>query len=78
MLKLIHCRKNLCMHLSLNCKRCLCYIHTLQFQVIEKLFEEFDINYNGSLDEEELAALNLKLFFDFPRIGIKDISELII
>ena len=42
---------------------------------MEELFLEFDFNHNGSLDEEELAALNLKLFFGMPRIGLADISK---
>ena len=39
-----------------------------------KLFHEFDHNKNGMLDDDEIAALNVHLFWDVPRIGSKDIS----
>jgi hypothetical protein len=41
----------------------------------DKLFGVFDANHNGSLDEEEIAALNLEFFFKVPRLGITDISK---
>jgi Ca2+-binding EF-hand superfamily protein len=44
-------------------------------QKVEKLFGEYDANHNGSLDEEELAAMNLEQFFKIPRLGIADISK---
>ena len=44
-------------------------------QKMLKLFHEFDQNKNGMLDSEEIAALNVHIFWDVPRIGSKDISE---
>ena len=43
-------------------------------QKMLKLFHEFDHNKNGMLDDDEIAALNVHLFWDVPRIGSKDIS----
>ena len=54
------------------------YIFHIFLQKIEKLFHEFDYNHNGSLDEEELSGLNCQLFFEIPRLGLKDLSKYII
>ncbi|KAL3880394.1 hypothetical protein ACJMK2_032638 [Sinanodonta woodiana] len=41
----------------------------------EELYLEFDTNCNGSLDEMEISRMNLKYFFDIPRLGINDIND---
>ncbi|XP_071087235.1 uncharacterized protein [Haliotis cracherodii] len=42
---------------------------------IQKTFKLHDVNKNGMLDEEELAVLNLQLFWDIPRIGSTCITD---
>ncbi|KAK3588393.1 hypothetical protein CHS0354_028970 [Potamilus streckersoni] len=41
----------------------------------EKLYVEFDTNCNSSLDEMEISQMNLKYFFEIPRLGINDIND---
>ncbi|XP_070196653.1 uncharacterized protein [Littorina saxatilis] len=52
------------------------YLKTfLEQEKILKLFHDFDTNKNGMLDADEIAALNVHLFWDVPRIGSKDIND---
>ncbi|XP_046560391.1 probable serine/threonine-protein kinase roco11, partial [Haliotis rubra] len=41
----------------------------------QRTFMQHDVNKNGMLDEEELAVLNLRLYWDIPRIGSACITD---
>ena len=39
------------------------------------MFSQYDVSKNGTLGVEEIAAINLQLFWDIPRIGAKNLSK---
>ncbi|KAL8604081.1 hypothetical protein ACOMHN_024906 [Nucella lapillus] len=52
------------------------YLRTfLGKEMILKLFTEFDHNKNAMLDTDEIAHLNVRLFWDVPRIGSTNIND---
>ncbi|XP_055958804.1 probable serine/threonine-protein kinase pats1 [Patella vulgata] len=51
------------------------YVDYLGEEVVQTLFEKFDINNSGTLDVNEVANLNNYLFWQVPRLGSNNINN---